>query len=65
MVSKLKEFPFHKVNSPLAAPVITLLASGVHLAAFIGHRTLFNEMCTNLVATAFKGPLGYAIGGSN
>ena len=29
-VSKLKDRPPHKVNSPLLAPVISLLPSGVH-----------------------------------
>lgn len=30
MVSKLKVSPFHKVNSPLEAPVTSRLPSGVH-----------------------------------
>lgn len=30
MVSKLKVSPFHKVNSPLEAPVTNRLPSGVH-----------------------------------
>ena len=30
MDSKLKEMPFHRVNSPLTAPVISLLPSGTH-----------------------------------
>jgi hypothetical protein len=30
IVSKLKVSPFHRVNSPLEAPVTNLLPSGVH-----------------------------------
>lgn len=40
MVSKLKVSPFHKVNSPLEAPVTNLLPSGVHLTTNTGHFTL-------------------------
>ena len=38
MVSKLKVRPFHKVNSPDDAPVISLRPSGVHASVNIGHR---------------------------
>jgi hypothetical protein len=51
MVSKLKVKPFHNVNSPEDAPVIKRLPSGVHAIVFIGHRTLFVDVCINLVVT--------------
>jgi hypothetical protein len=41
MVSKLKVSPFHNVNSPLDAPVINLLPSGVHVRQKTGQRILF------------------------
>src|SRR5262249_2720700 len=37
IVSKLKLLPFHRVNSPEAAPVSSRLPSGVHLTTFMGH----------------------------
>ena len=53
--SKLKEMPFHRVNSPLTAPVISLLPSGTQEVQKMGHRTLLVEALTNLVVTALMG----------
>ena len=41
IVSKLKVNPFHRVNSPLEAPVINRRPSGVHVRQNTGQRILF------------------------
>lgn len=64
MVSKLKVSPFHKVNSPLEAPVTNRLPSGVHLTTNTGHLTLFVDVLTNFVVTAFIGLFNIPIGGT-
>lgn len=51
IVSKLKVKPFHKVNSPLEAPVNSRFPSGVHFKSFIGDLNLLVDVCTNFVAT--------------
>ncbi|KYN00308.1 hypothetical protein ALC62_08951, partial [Cyphomyrmex costatus] len=55
IVSKLKVRPFHKVNSPLEAPVTRRLPSGVQAIQKIGQRILLVAVFTNLVVTAFIG----------
>jgi len=40
IVSKLNVSPFHNVNSPLEAPVIRRLPSGVQVRQNTGHRIL-------------------------
>ena len=55
IVSKLKVSPFHRVNSPLEAPVISLLPSGVQERQNIGHLILLVAVLTNLVVTALTG----------
>lgn len=55
IVSKLNVSPFHRVNSPLDAPVTSRLPSGVHAIQKIGHRILFVAVFTNLVVTEFIG----------
>merc|ERR1740137_97250 len=52
MVSKLKVSPFHRVNSPLEAPVIRRRPSGVQDRQKMGHRILLVAVFTNLVVTA-------------
>ncbi|KYN10579.1 hypothetical protein ALC57_17184, partial [Trachymyrmex cornetzi] len=59
IVSKLKVRPFHKVNSPLEAPVTRRLPSGVQAIQKIGQRILLVAVFTNLVVTAFIGFLSH------
>mmetsp|Transcript_26849 Transcript_26849/g.70498 ORF Transcript_26849/g.70498 Transcript_26849/m.70498 type:complete len:246 (+) Transcript_26849:966-1703(+) len=49
IVSKLNVSPFHSVNSPVDAPVISLRPSGVHLRQKIGHLFLFTLWWKNRV----------------
>jgi len=55
ILSKLNVNPFQIVNSPLDAPVINLLPSGVQETTFIGHLTLFVDVCINFVVTLLSG----------
>ena len=48
----MKVSPFHRVNSPEEAPVMSLLPSGVQASVKTGQRILFVAVLTNLVATA-------------
>ena len=63
MVSKLKVNPFQSVNSPLEAPVINLLPSGVQSKVKMGHLILFVAVFTNFVVTALTGFSGASTGG--
>jgi hypothetical protein len=45
--------PFHRVNSPLEAPVTSRRPSGVHAIEKIGHLILLVADLTYLVVTAF------------
>ena len=53
MVSKLKVRPFHKVNSPLDAPVMRRRPSGVHYGFAFGE--LFYLECPNPAFTYSDG----------
>ena len=64
MVSKLKVRPFHKVNSPLDAPVINLLPSGVQASVNIGHLILLVAVLMNFVVTELIGLSGVSAGGT-
>lgn len=55
IVSKLNVRPFHSVNSPELAPVISLRPSGVHASVKIGHLILLVAVLTNLVVIALLG----------
>lgn len=63
IVSKLKVRPFHKVNSPLDAPVTRRRPSGVQSTQKMGQRILLVEVRTNLVVIQFTEFSRVAIGG--